>query len=614
MKACDRHLVSPVLFCMVALVVAWTVNPVGSAEAFEWKAEGGKSLTLAHGNRILWQFHYAAEQAKPYFHPVALLDGRVLTWNSPPDHRWHHGLWFSWKFINGVNYWEPDASGKPPGETKWQNVEIGTKDRGAARITMDLTYGPKGGEVLMTEKRIVEVTPPASDGTYAFDWTCQFTAGKEKIELNRTPLPNEPDGKLYGGYAGLSVRFAKELTEREAVTPEGPVEFADSRFRGKSSAMDYNGLIARQPCGIAILDSPRNLNHPTPWYAIRSDVMSYYSPAVICYGPHTLEAGESFTLRYRVIVHDGRWNASRLAAEMKRFLSGESAGTPQVLDEHNYEGRKKQLEALLAGVAARIPAAENALRQYDADFRKAAEAHPGRKAYLEAMKETEALRVSLAAAEKRIAEKKQELARAEQETVLALDDLEAQRRRAQDELAITYDNRLLEAENEGASPAEIRDIRREYTRMQNSTNVRYDTLQISLKQKRSSAEQKAREAVSKVETEADRIKTEQLAPAMAKAAPYQAFLEQEQRKRLVIAGRVESLVAQLEGAKKRLKNLPKPRLAEDIAQGRLRMAKKLLNQNEEAGRKRLEEIVTKYPGTKAAEEAGELLGDLAEEQ
>jgi hypothetical protein len=294
-----------------------------AGEPCHWKAEEGKSLALVCGDRVLWQFCYDAEQPKPYFHPVALPDGRVLTWNSPPDHRWHHGLWFSWKFIGGVNYWEPDASGKPSGQTKWQNVEIRTHENGTARIAMDLTYSPGEEKVLMTERRVVEVSAPNDDGTYTFDWVCQFAAGDERVVLDRTPLPDEPDGKAFGGYAGLSVRFAKELVEREAATPEGPVEFnAESRYRGKSLAMDYNGLIDGKPCGIAILDHPKNLNSPTPWYAIRSKPMSYYSPAVICYGPHTLEPGESFTLRYRVLVHSGRWAADRLAAESKQFVGG----------------------------------------------------------------------------------------------------------------------------------------------------------------------------------------------------------------------------------------------------------------------------------------------------
>ena len=42
--------------------------------------------------------------------------------------------------------------------------------------------------------------------------------------------------------------------------------------------------------------------------------MSFFTPAVLCYEPLTLEAGEQLTLRYRIIVHDGGWDAGRLNA------------------------------------------------------------------------------------------------------------------------------------------------------------------------------------------------------------------------------------------------------------------------------------------------------------
>ncbi len=609
--SCPQPRISIKTLAVVSLVVLFCHVGTQANETCQWKAQQGKSLTLVCGDQVLWQFCYDAHQAKPYFHPVALSDGRVLTWNSPPDHRWHHGLWFSWKFINGVNYWEPDASGKPSGKTTWQNVDIQTREDGAARIAMDLIYSPGDGNVVMTERRVVEISAPAADGTYTFDWVCQFTAGAEKIELNRTPLPHEPNGMAWGGYAGLSVRFAKELVEREASTYEGPVEFnAESRYRGKSAAMDYNGLIDGKPCGIAILDHPQNLNHPTPWYAIRSKTMSYYSPAVICYGPHTLNPGESFTLRYRVLIHRDRWSTGQLAAESNRFIQGGSVKVTPLLDEHNYEVRKQQLEAMMADLAGQIPAAEAALREFDAASKAAAAAHPGRKAYVEAMAQTKSMQAALIGVEKQLEQKKQELARAKQETRQAVVELEANRRRAQDELLGSYEDRLWEAEHEQASPAEIRDIRREHTRMQNAINLRYDTQQTSLKQQRSSAEQKTRDGIGPLEAEANRIQTEQIAPAMAKAAPFQAFLDQEQQKRQAFAGQLEMLHQELAGAQKRLKYLPKPRPAEDIALGRLKMAKALLNQNAKAGRERLEEIVAKYPNTKAAGEAAKLLEQM----
>jgi hypothetical protein len=71
--------------------------------------------------------------------------------------------------------------------------------------------------------------------------------------------------------------------------------------------------------GIAMVDHAKNLNAPSPWYAIKSDVMSFFSPAVICYEPYRLPAVKSVTLRYRVVVHGGRLNGDALISEYTAF-------------------------------------------------------------------------------------------------------------------------------------------------------------------------------------------------------------------------------------------------------------------------------------------------------
>jgi len=292
------------------------------AEDWRWDAQPGESVALKRGETVVWQFNYGSGQPKPHFHPVALPDGRVVTWDRPPDHVWHHGLWFSWKFIDGLNYWEPDPKiGKPQGSTEWANVKITTRPDQTARIEMDLTYRPPDGPPAMTEKRIIDISAPDEHGRYHFDWISTSTAGEKDVELSRTPLEGEPGGKPWGGYAGLSIRLAKGLTDRAATTTDGPIEFEkQSRYRGKAPAMDYHGLVDGRALGVAVCDHPDNLNHPTPWYAIRAKPMSYFSPAVICYGPHTLEAGTTFTLRYRIIVHTDRWDAGQLKGEYQRFV------------------------------------------------------------------------------------------------------------------------------------------------------------------------------------------------------------------------------------------------------------------------------------------------------
>lgn len=47
--------------------------------------------------------------------------------------------------------------------------------------------------------------------------------------------------------------------------------------------------------------------------------MSFFTPAILCYERMTLRPGERFILRYRVLVHPGRWDSARLRREYEKF-------------------------------------------------------------------------------------------------------------------------------------------------------------------------------------------------------------------------------------------------------------------------------------------------------
>ena len=283
-----------------------------------WRQTDG-ALSLMDQERTVWTFNYGQQHTKPFFHPLSLPGIKALTWKSPPDHPWHYGMWFSWKYINGVNYWEENRkTKKPAGITSWSKPTIETHDDATCRITMTVQYHLPGKPPVLTEQRVIETSAPAADGSYRIDWNQTFTA-VTNVVLNRTPLPGEKGGKRWGGYAGLSVRLANAITDRNVSTSGDPAAWTGNELRTKATAMDYHGMFGGKRAGIAILDHPTSLNAPSPWYAIRSNVMSFFSPAVICYGPHTMKPGETFTLRYRIIIHPGYWNADRLATEQKSW-------------------------------------------------------------------------------------------------------------------------------------------------------------------------------------------------------------------------------------------------------------------------------------------------------
>ncbi len=199
---------------VTALAVALVFAPHSRAvrqdtRRFSWRQDDGTAALLKDG-RPVWQFNYAPGRTNTYFHPVALPGGSALTWLSPKDHPYHFALFFGWKYLNGVNYWEE----APEGVTKWSNVRIDLRTDFSALISMDLQYRPqKAPQDILTEQRAIRIASPAADGSYFMDWRLNFTAGNEAVIMDRTPPDTTPDGNPRGGYAGLSIRLARELVQ-----------------------------------------------------------------------------------------------------------------------------------------------------------------------------------------------------------------------------------------------------------------------------------------------------------------------------------------------------------------------------------------------------------------
>jgi type 1 glutamine amidotransferase len=154
-----------------------------AADSWRWEKQDGASLALVGPKGPVWRFRYDRALDVPYFHPLNTVDGRTMTADRPPDHIWHHGLWFSWKFINKVNYWEVDPkTGRPAGRTSWANVRVAARDDHSALIAMDLAYRPVGEDVpVLTEKRTIGVSAPDPEGAYAIDWTGVFRSEERRV-------------------------------------------------------------------------------------------------------------------------------------------------------------------------------------------------------------------------------------------------------------------------------------------------------------------------------------------------------------------------------------------------------------------------------------------------
>jgi type 1 glutamine amidotransferase len=262
---------------------------------------GGRETSVT-GRFGIYQFH---PDRLPHFHPLISPNGTVLTAESPRDHRWHMGLWFSWKFIDGLNYWE--YSGDPmrhisEGKTDIQSIKIDSTASGACQINLDILYHPwdKKDQPVMKEIQKINISARDTDNSYRIDYEFTFTALKDLL-LDRTPIPGEPNGQSWGGYSGMSIRMNTEFKDiRYFSESKQEVTYGD-RNRWVACEFDNGTGLKEQ---VVIFDHPGNPRYPSPWYCINDPgtPMYYFSPAILYHEPLKLKKGEVLHLKYSVYL------------------------------------------------------------------------------------------------------------------------------------------------------------------------------------------------------------------------------------------------------------------------------------------------------------------------
>ncbi len=297
------------LFSLVVAVCAASVRA-------DWQRDTA-SLAWTCDGAVVWKFSFDPKEGKPHFATLATGAGADLAVVHPSDHYWHYGLWFSWKFINGVNYWEEDGPGqRSEGTTRWKLTDLNARADGSAQLHFVVTYSRPEGRIELIEQRVLRISAPAADGSYRIDWTAHFTATGSGAVLDRTPMPGEPGGKVNGGYGGLGLRLPSQPATMAVLTPTGAVtQFESDRARPFAAAIACNfGAEGRDLGGVAVVNLSGSVAAALPWYVVNGEKMRFVCAAVLAPQPLTLAAGEPFDLHYRIVVRPAAWTAEALAA------------------------------------------------------------------------------------------------------------------------------------------------------------------------------------------------------------------------------------------------------------------------------------------------------------
>ena len=221
-------------------------------------------------------------QNKPILHPVIGPTGKEMTRPlGEGDHVHHSSFWFTHGDVNGTDFWHKG------GLIEHKEFLVAKGGKKATLKTVS-DWKDKNGKVLGEESR--EMVFDANDKARWVDVDIVFTA-KAPVTFGKTKE------------GSFGVRMWPKSTVKEGGTIQNSEGKKNGDAWGKPAAwVDYYGDVKGETLGVAILNHPGSLRHPTTWH-VRTYGLFAANPFMK--QELKLAAGEKITLKHRVVFHKG---------------------------------------------------------------------------------------------------------------------------------------------------------------------------------------------------------------------------------------------------------------------------------------------------------------------
>jgi len=214
---------------------------------------------------------------------------------APGDHRHHRGVFLAWHSTKGkvkADFWGWGSWAPTEGRViKNRSVKLATADAKHAVLEVKNDWMVEDDAMI---KEATSVTACETQGVYVVDMEYKLTAIVDAT-LDQT------------AFGGFCVKGRKD-GEAFYCSPDGKVDLPNPHHLKPETdwpAADWYDytikLESGKTVGIAVLDHPDN--PPSTWHNLHPIAM--VNPCIVAPGPVTIKRGQTLTLRYRLVVHDG---------------------------------------------------------------------------------------------------------------------------------------------------------------------------------------------------------------------------------------------------------------------------------------------------------------------
>lgn len=299
------------------LVLLFVVPSQGAKFALEQDDDG---VTVKLDGKLFTRYVNKSGN-KPILWPLIGPTGKEMTRQYPmreagkterADHPHHRSFWFDHGDVNGVSYWHEGKNTGTIEHRKFTKLEEG--DQAVIESVSDWV-DPSGKTVCQS---VTTLSFGADADARWIDMDITVKAGKEEVKFGDTK-----EGSMGVRVAGSMKVDAKQ--GGKIVTSEGRT---DKDAWGTAAAwVDYHGPVEDETLGVTIMNHPSSFRFPTYWhvrtyglFAANPFGLHDFKGSKDADGSHTLKPGESFTLRYRVLLHKGDEKQADVAAAYQQYV------------------------------------------------------------------------------------------------------------------------------------------------------------------------------------------------------------------------------------------------------------------------------------------------------
>lgn len=316
------------IFCVPAIYLC--LMGLAYGQKVELK-ETKSGIDFVIGNQAVLTYQTATEDVPEgikkdfaksgFIHPLTSPSGQVLTRIQPKDHYHHYGIWGPWTraTISGreVDFWN---LGDGKGRVDFARVLSKKEAGGAAELNVRQNHidlkAPDSERIAIEEDLRIKVKP-SDKGRYMVDYTTTI----------ETKIPGGIllDDYRYGGGIGFRATERWGKANSRILTSEGDARKTADGTNARWIIVEGETDDSSGESGILFLSHNTNKAFPEPlrvWpedqYNGEGNVFIEFTP--IRHESWELKPNQRYTLKYRMIVYDGKMSADEAEAYWRAFV------------------------------------------------------------------------------------------------------------------------------------------------------------------------------------------------------------------------------------------------------------------------------------------------------